>query len=218
MTRDISDIKNIILTGLPSLTRQGLNSVCTTLFNVQAAVYGDAAIAAMSIAGRCSNLLFSFALGIAQGFQPVCAFNYGAGKYGRVKKATYFTVVMGMCILGILCSICYVNAPAIVHLFREETEILEVGSGALQWMCRLLFVLPVSAEGSMLFQSTGMKGRALFIAAMQSGLIMIPLLLILPYYWGLTGLQMAQPLAYLFAGIITVPVVAGFFSSLRESQ
>lgn len=218
MTRDISDIKNIILTGLPSLTRQGLNSVCTTLLNVQAAVYGDAAIAAMSIAGRCSNLLFSFALGIAQGFQPVCAFNYGAGKYGRVKKAIYFTVVMGMCILGILCSICYVNAPAIVHLFREETEILEVGSGALQWMCRLLFVLPVSAEGSMLFQSTGMKGRALFIAAMQSGLIMIPLLLILPYYWGLTGLQMAQPLAYLFAGIITVPVVAGFFSSLRESQ
>lgn len=218
VTRDFSDVRNIILTGLPSLTRQGLNSICTTLLNVQAGVYGDAAIAAMSIVGRCGNLLFSFALGIAQGFQPVCAFNYGAGKYRRVKKATYFTVAMGMGILCILCGICCGNAENIIYLFREEPEILEIGTGALRWLCGFLIVLPVSAVGSMLFQSTGMKGRALFIAAMQSGVILIPLLIFLPRFFGLTGLQMAQPLAYFLAGLITVPVVLNFFSSLPEDS
>lgn len=217
ITHDFSDVKNIMLTGLPSLARQGLNSISTTLVNVQAAAYGDAAIAAMSIVGRCGNLLFSFALGIAQGFQPVCAFNYGAGKYDRVKKATWFTIVMGMGILGVLCTACYINAPAIVYLFRDEEEILQAGTGALRWLCAFLFVLPVSAVGSMLFQSIGKKGRALFIASMQSGLIVIPLLLVLPHFLGLTGIQVAQPFAYFLSGIITVPVVMGFFRELDAS-
>lgn len=216
ITKDAGDVKNIMLTGLPSLTRQGLNSVSTTLINVQAAAFGDAAIAAMSIVGRCSNLLFSFALGIAQGFQPVSAFNYGAGKYDRVKKATWFTILMGVGILGVLCTGCYINAPAIVHLFRTEEEILHIGTGALRWMCRFLFTLPLSAVGSMLFQSIGKKGRALLIAAMQSGLVVIPLLLILPHFMGLTGLQTAQPFAYLISGTVTVPVIALFFRNLKS--
>ena len=218
ITKDVGDVKNIMLTGLPSLTRQGLNSVSTTLINVQAAVFGDAAIAAMSIVGRCSNLLFSFALGIAQGFQPVCAFNYGAKKYDRVKKATWFTIIMGMGILGVLCTGCCINAPAIVRLFRKEEEILHIGTGALRWMCRFLFTLPLSAVGSMLFQSIGKKGRALLIAAMQSGLVVIPLLLILPRFLGLTGLQTAQPFAYLISGMLTVPVIAGFFRNLKSEE
>lgn len=218
ITKDVGDVKNIMLTGLPSLTRQGLNSVSTTLINVQAAVFGDAAIAAMSIVGRCSNLLFSFALGIAQGFQPVCAFNYGAKKYDRVKKATWFTIIMGMGILGVLCTGCYINAPVIVRLFRKEEEILHIGTGALRWMCRFLFTLPLSAVGSMLFQSIGKKGRALLIAAMQSGLVVIPLLLILPRFLGLTGLQTAQPAAYLISGMLTVPVIAGFFRNLKSEE
>lgn len=218
ITRDISDVKNIMLTGLPSLARQGLNSISTTLINVQAAAYGDAAIAAMSIVGRCGNLLFSFALGIAQGFQPVSAFNYGAGKYDRVKKATWFTIILGMGILGVLCAGCYFNAPAIIHLFRHEEEIVSAGTGALRWLCRFLAALPVSAVGSMLFQSIGKKGRALLIASMQSGLIVIPLLLILPHFMGITGIQAAQPLAYLISGIVTIPVVLGFFQELNANN
>lgn len=216
ITKDPADVKNIMLTGLPSLTRQGLNSISTTIVNIQAAAYGDAAIAAMSIVGRCSNLLFSFALGIAQGFQPVCAFNYGAGKYDRVKKATWFTIIMGMGILGVLCTVCYIKAPEIVLLFRDEETILTVGTGALRWMCALLFTLPLSAVGSMLFQSIGKKGRALLIASMQSGMVFIPLILILPRFFGLTGIQMAQPCAYLISGIVSIPIIISFFRKLVQ--
>lgn len=215
--KDVSDIKNIILTGMPSLARQGLNSVSTAVLNLQAALFGDAAVAAMSIVGRCGNLLFSFALGIAQGFQPVCAFNYGAGKKDRVRKATWFTIIFGMGIMGVLCAVCDVFAIEIIRLFRDENSILEAGVHAFHWMCRTLYVLPVSAVGSMLFQSIGKKGRAFFLAVLQSGLISIPMMILLPRSFGITGIQTAQPCAYLISGIVTIPILLIFFKQMKSN-
>lgn len=216
ISKDFSDMANIVLTGMPSLARQGLNSISTAVLNLQAAVYGDAAIAAMSIAGRCGNLLFSFALGIAQGFQPVSAFNYGAGKYDRVKKATWFTMVFGIAVMTALCVCCDINAAAIVCLFRDEKSVLDTGSDALRWMCRTLYVLPVSAVGSMLFQSIGKKGRSLLIAMIQGGMVSIPLMLFLPQFLGVTGIEIAQPCAYLAAAVVTLPIMAVFFKHLKQ--
>ena len=85
-------ILSIILIGLPSLARQGMSALSTTLMNVTARPYGDAAIAAMSIVMRLSFMLFAIGLGIGQGYQPVCGFNYGAKKYDRVRRASFFTL------------------------------------------------------------------------------------------------------------------------------
>lgn len=216
MSKEREDIQNIILTGLPSLARQGLNSVSTAVLNLQAAMFGDAAVAAMSIVGRCGNLLFSFALGIAQGFQPICAFNYGAGKHDRVKKSALFTILFGMGVMGALCAVCDLFAVEIIRLFREEESVGKVGADAFHWMCRTLYFLPISAVGSMLFQSIGKKGRSFFIAALQSGCISIPCMLILPNLFGIAGIQMAQPCAYLIAGALTIPVLLLFFK--QESK
>ncbi len=218
ITKEWADVKNIIVTGLPSLTRQGMNSLSTTILNVQASVYGDAAIAAMSVVGRCGNLLFSFALGIAQGFQPVSAFNYGSKKYDRVKQGTYFTMIFGACILGVLCSVCYFNAPMIIRLFRSEESIIRIGSDALRYLCLALFTLPVSSVGNMLFQSIGKSGKALFLACIQSGLLFIPLVSILPSFLGLKGIEIAQPCSYIISCMISVPVVMHFFKTLSLQQ
>ena len=217
-TKDIYDIKNIILTGMPSLMRQGLNSVSTTVLNVQAGAFGDGAIAAMSIVARCGNLLFSFALGIAQGFQPVCAYNYGAKKYERVKKATYFTMIFGMLVLMVLCGFCYIQARSIVQFFRNEKEIVSIGTQALRWLCLFLYTLPLSAVGNMLFQSIGKSGRALFLACVQSGLIFIPFISIIPHFLGITGVEIAQPLSYFMSCLITIPFVLGFFKDLQKQE
>lgn len=213
-THEFYDIQNIVMTGMPSLMRQGLNSLSTTVLNLQAAPFGDGAIAAMSIVARCGNLLFSFALGIAQGFQPVCAYNYGAKKYDRVKEGTRFTMLFGMGILSILCLICYLQSPLIIMMFRDESEIVSVGTQALRYLCLTLYTLPLSAVGNMLFQSIGKSTYALLLACIQSGLVFIPLVSILPHFIGLTGIELAQPCAYLISCIITLPTVITFFKKL----
>lgn len=214
-TRSFSDIVNIVLTGMPSLLRQGLNGLATTLLNIQASVYGDAAIAAFSIVNRCSGLLFSIALGIGQGFQPVSSFNFGARKYTRVRRAFAFTVLAGMCVLLLLCSLCFINSESVVMLFRKDIDVVTIGSEALRYACVGLVTLPLSAIGGMLFQSNGKKGRAIFLSLMQSGGIFIPLLLILPRLLGLKGLELAQPAAYVVAGTFSIPFVLSYLSSMK---
>jgi putative efflux protein, MATE family len=215
-TKEFYDIRNIIVTGLPSLMRQGMNSLSTSFLNVQASVYGDSAIAAMSIVSRCGNLLFSCALGIAQGFQPVCAYNYGAKKYERVKKGTWFTMIAGISILSLFCSVCFIYANDVICLFRSEASIVEIGGLSLKYLCLALLSLPISSVGSMLFQSIGKSGTALLLACIQSGFIFIPLISILPHFFHIYGIMLAQPCSYVIAAMITLPFVIKFLKTMKE--
>jgi putative MATE family efflux protein len=79
-------LKEIFAGGSPSLFRQGFSSISTIVLNVAAGVYGDAAIAGMSIVTRLIFLSGSAMIGFGQGFQPVCGFNYGAKLYSRVRE------------------------------------------------------------------------------------------------------------------------------------
>ncbi len=217
-TRDPHDVSNIFLTGLPSMVRQGANSIATALLNSQAAVYGDAAIAAFSIVNRCTGLLFSLALGLGQGFQPVSAFNYGAKKYSRVKKAYIFTILSATAVLAVICTLCKIHADSIVMLFRKDEDVIRIGTEALGYSCIGLVFLPLSSIGSMLFQSIGKKGRAFLLSFIQSGGFFIPMLLILPRFFGLTGLELAHPAAYCLAGIVSLPIVIHYLSRMGRED
>lgn len=216
MTKEFMDVQNIIVVGAPSFFRQGLGSISTSILNIQAGAYGDAAIAAMGVVSRVSNLLFSFALGIGQGFQPVSAFNYGAKKYDRVKKGTYFTMAVGCTILSILCIICFTNATSIIQLFRKEEIIVTMGTAALRYQCCTLWMMSFTAVGNMLFQSIGESKKALFLSTLQNGLAFIPLIVILPNVIGLVGIQLAQPCATFITCCITVPLVLSFFKQINQ--
>ena len=202
ISRNIDTFINIIVTGSPSLARQGLNSISTAMLNMMAKPLGDAAIAAMSVVGRVSNMLFSLSLGIAQGFQPVSSFNYGAGDYKRVKESTVFTIGFGTALIAVLCTLAFINAPLIISLFRSEELVIEIGSAALRLMCLGLLLLPTVSVTNMLFQGIGESKKALFVACLQSGAFFIPLVVILTKCFGVNGLICATPLSYLLAFIV----------------
>ncbi|MBE5730412.1 MAG: MATE family efflux transporter [Clostridiales bacterium] len=216
--REFKTVADIVITGLPSFARQGLNSVSTMVLNAQAKAFGDAAIAAMGYVGRTSSLIFSVGLGIGQGFQPVAGFNYGARKYSRVKKGTWFTLGFGVAFIGCISACCFALAPQIISLFRSEAEVVEIGSKALRIMCVFLLFLPISVVGTMLFQSIGKSGRALIVSCLQSGALFIPLCLILPIFLGIFGIQIAQPLAYFMSALVSLPMTLSFLRHLPKDE
>ena len=216
LKKGIPELKNIMYTGLPSLTRQGLSSVATMLLNNTAGLYGDAAVAGMTIVNRICFFIFAVGLGIGQGFQPVCAFNYGAKKYKRVKKGFFFTWGVGELLLAILAVIGLVFSDSLVGFFRDDPEVIEVGSFALKMQLLALFFQPLSICTNMMLQSVGKNKHATFLSAIRSGVAFIPSLLILSRILGLTGVQIAQPVGDVITFFISIPFMVSFFKNSGE--
>ncbi len=222
--KGLSQLKNIMFTGLPSLTRQGLSSVSTMLLNNMAGIYGiaagygDAAVAGMTIVNRICFFIFAVGLGIGQGFQPVSAFNYGAKEFKRVKKGFVFTFVVGEILLAILAIIGLFFSDSLVGFFRDDPQVIEIGSFALKAQLIALFFQPLSICCNMTFQSVGKNKSATFLSALRSGLVFIPILFITTRFWGLTGVQISQALADVVTFFIAIPFTLVFFKHLRKEQ
>ncbi len=209
---------NIMATGFPSLLRQGLNSLTTVLLNSQCAVYGDAAVAGMSIVSRIVFFAFSIAIGIGQGFQPVSAFNYGAGKYSRIRKGFWFTALAAEGVIVVSCVLLNVFSDNLIALFRDDPAVIAVGTRALRLQALATLLLPVCMTTEMLFQSTGKRLSASFISALRNGLIFIPALFVLAHFRGLAGIQEAQPLSLVLSMPLVVPFVIHFFRKLPKKD
>ena len=214
----LEDVTLICKTGFPSMMRQGLSSISTMVLNGQAGAYGDAAVAAMSIVNRVCFFAFSVGLGIGQGFQPVSAFNYGAKKYNRVRKGFLATWGMGEIFLGLFAIIGFMNAEFLVSLFRDDPEVIAIGTVALSAQMIALFFQPLSVCANMMFQSVGKNGVATFLAMLRSGLFLIPTLLVLSATLGLTGIEIAQTVADILTCVVSVPFVIRFLKTLKRLE
>lgn len=216
VTKDMSEVLLICKTGLPSMMRQGLSSISTMILNGQAGVYGDAAVAAMSIVNRICFFIFSVGLGIGQGFQPVSAFNYGAKKYERVRKGFYFTLGAGEVLLGAVAVVGMFFPEQLITFFRDDPEVIAIGSVALSAQLIALFFQPLSVCSNMLFQSIGKNGRATFLSMLRSGLCFIPVILVLSRTMGLLGVEIAQTVADVMSFFIALPFVISFMKKLKK--
>ena len=216
--KGIPHLKAIVSTGFPSLMRQGLSSISTMLLNNAAGLYGDAAVSAVTIVNRICFFIFAVGLGIGQGFQPVCSFNYGAKKYSRVKKGFFFTLFAGEALLSLLAVVGLFLSDGLVGIFRDDPAVIEIGSFALKAQLFSLFFQPLSICCNMTFQSIGKNKSATFLSALRSGLIFIPTLLILTHFIGLTGIQITQTVTDALAFFITLPFAVVFFRKLPKDE
>lgn len=212
------DILGIVRNGFPSLIRQILNSVSTAALNIGAAPYGDAAIAAMTIVGRIVMFIGSVMIGIGQGMQPVTAFNNGAKKYARLRHAFRFTLTLGEGILCILAVFGWIFAKPLVTLFRNDPDVIRIGSVALHLQCIALIFQPLTVVSNMFFQSTGRAKMASFLASLRSGLCYIPIILILPHFIGLLGIESAQTVSDILTFLISLPFDIRFFKTLPKKD
>lgn len=215
---DCKMILAIAAVGLPSLLRQGLSSISNGLLNNLSNPYGDSAIAAMSIVGRYTNLVLCVGLGIGQGFQPVCSFNYAAGKYDRVKKALTFTMGVGFVLMFLIAIPGIVVPEKIIWLFQKKQEVIDCGKNALRFASIGALFMPLSVSANMLYQSIQKAGTASVLAMLRSGVVFIPCLLLLQYLWQFLGIQLAQPIADAISGLVSIPFLITFLKTTPKDE
>jgi Na+-driven multidrug efflux pump len=194
---------------LDRLFRQGLAAVSTLMLNQTAGqMGGDAAIAGMSVVTRVLMLLASALIGFGQGYQPVCGFNYGAKLFSRVKEGYFFCVKVGTAILTAGSALCLIFAPQIISFFRDDPEVIKVGTVALRAQAISLPLMATIVITNMMLQSMGKGIKATITSSARNGIFFIPLILILPRLFGLFGVEITQACADALSFLLTVPLTA----------
>ena len=208
-------VKEIIAGGTPSISRQGLASVSTIALNSVAGNYGDAAIAAMSIVTRISMFIFSVIVGLGQGFQPMCGFCYGAKLYDRVKEGFWFGTNIGTLFLLFWSVVLIIFIGEVVSLFRDDPEVIAIGIPALRYQMIIFPACSFMMMANMMMQTCRKTIRANILAASRQGLFFIPLIFVLPYFYGLFGVEICQAVSDVISLIVTIPIVWSAFKEMR---
>ena len=208
-------VKEIIAGGTPSISRQGLASVSTIALNSVAGNYGDAAIAAMSIVTRISMFIFSVIVGLGQGFQPMCGFCYGAKLYDRVKEGFWYSTKIGTFFLLFWSVILIIFSGEVVSLFRDDPEVIAIGIPALRYQMIIFPACSFMMMANMMMQTCRKTIRANILAASRQGLFFIPLIFVLPYFYGLFGVEICQAVSDIISLIVTIPIVWSAFKEMR---
>ena len=200
-------VYHILAGGMPNFSRQSITSIALILLNVVAAKYGDGVIAALTISSRIAALAYMIMIGWGQGFQPICAMNYGAKQYDRVKKAFKFAVIGGTLFLIIAAILLYVFSEPLIKTMSNDNEVILVGVEILRMQCITMPLLGYFAISSMLMQNIGQYFWASIISISRQGIFYIPLLYILSNILGQFGIYLLQPVADVLSFGLAVIVV-----------
>ena len=211
VSRHARDYGQIIAVGFPTIARQGMASLASALMNIQGAIYGDAAVAALTISNKIYLLVRNVMIGIGQGFQPVAGYNYGAGDRKRTREAFLFATKLGTGICILAAGIIAAFAGSIIAWFRDDEQVVAIGRVALLYACAVMPFMAYSTFVNQLYQCLGFKLPATVLASLRQGICFLPLIFILPHFLGLAGVQATQPASDLLTFFICIPFQIAFF-------
>lgn len=181
-------------------------------------VYGESIpIACAGIITKVNQVFLSFIIGISQGLQPIVSFNYGAKKYGRVKKAYLHAAAAGF-VLALTAFILFQTIPRqIISIFGSGSE--EYYRFAVRYFHIFLFftflnfLQPITSN---FFTAIGKPKRGIFLSLTRQIIFLLPLLLLFPLFLGIDGIMYAGPIADLAAGVTAILMVAHEFSRKHD--
>lgn len=192
----LSILREIVAIGFSEFTRMAAGSLSIILINsTLARLGGDTSVAVYGVINRSMSFFFMPLLGIAQGFQPILGFNYGAGNMQRSRQVIRLsiTTATALAIAGFLITRFFPGA--IFRLFSTDELLIAEGVKAMGLITFVFFLVGFQIIGSAMFQALGKARPAFILSLSRQVLLLLPLVLLLPRYFGTPGVWMAFPLA-----------------------
>ncbi len=201
---DLPILKEMSALGFVTLSRQAVVSVTYLLMNnILFDIGGEASVASYGIIARMLMFALFPVLGVTQGFLPIAGYNYGAHKFTRVResinKAILYAGGLGLVIFVVIM----IFPEAIVSIFTTNKEILSETPHYMRWVFAATPIIAIQLIGSAYFQAIGKAVPALLLTLTRQGFFFIPLIFILPHYFGELGVWISFPAADVLSTIIT---------------
>ena len=196
-------VSEIFKIGSVNLLRQGTISLLAivlnnTLFyygNLQGGMGGEIAISVYGLATRMTMFALFPLIGIAQGFMPIAGYNYGAKMYDRVNSVIKIALIYGFIIASFIGVILMVSSDFIPYIFTKDTKLIEHAPNAIFWIFSATPVIVFHLIAPSYYQAIGKAIPALLLTLTKQGVFLIPLVLILPIYFGIEGVWYSFPIS-----------------------
>ena len=205
-------IRYIISIGFAPFAMNVASSIVTGVMNTLFIRYGgDISVGAMGIVHSSTMMLMMTIISINMAIQPIVGFNYGAGLYCRVKESVMKAIKYATLIATAGWLICMLIPGAVISIFNSDSmELREAGVLGLRIYCAVLPVVGYQIIASTYFQAIGKARLAAFLSLLRQIIVLLPLIIILPHFWGVTGVWIANPIADVVAAVVS------FFFFRRE--
>lgn len=201
---DLKTFREIGALGFVTFSRQVVVSLVYLIMNnILFDTGGEAAVAVYAIIGRM--LLFALfpVLGVTEGFLPIAGYNYGAGKFLRVRESINKAILYACLLAIIIFGIIQIFAVQISEIFTHDELVLRDAPAAMRWVFAAIPIIAFQLIGSAYFQAIGKARPALLLTLTRQGFFFIPLVLILPHYFGELGVWISFPIADVLSTIVT---------------
>lgn len=197
-------IKEITELSFVTFSRQGVVSILAIILNHTLYSYGgEHSIAVYGIISRMLMFALFPILGITQGFIPIAGYNHGAQNYERVKESIQISIKYAAILASLIFVVILYYATPIVAVFTTDDKVIAETPNALRWVFAASPIIAIQLIGAAYFQAAGKAKKALLLTLSKQGFFLIPLVLILPNFFGIFGVWVAFPIADVLSTILT---------------
>lgn len=201
---NFSIVKEIVSLGGVTVVRQGTISILTIILNYSLFKYGgEISIAIYGIINRVMLFALFPVLGVTQGFLPIAGYNYGANNTERVKETIKTSILFGTGIAVLIFILIMLFPTELVGVFTEDEKLLKLTPDALIVAFLATPVITTQLIGSAYFQAAGKALPALLLTLLKQGFFLIPLVYILPKFYGVNGVWISFPIADVLSTALT---------------
>lgn len=214
-------LKDILILGSASFFMNLSEGVVNICFNKQVLLYGgDVAVSAMTILFSIFQFMLLPVEGVAQGSQPIISYNYGAGRYDRVKATIRLAAIVTVTFTFLATTAIMLFPQIFIRIFNSDPSLLEIGVPMLRIYVGGLFILGLNSTFQQSYNSLGKGGRAFFFAFFRKFILLIPLIYLLPSVlpYGLYAVILAEPVSDVITTVTNTISFRSFLNHLLHEQ
>lgn len=210
-------VSEVFALGASSLGRHGAGSILMAILNHILFVYGgELSVAVYGIINRIMRVIFMPVFGIVQAFLPITGFNYGAGNLKRVLETLRKSILVSTLIFSLIFLFLMIFAGPVMKVFSSNKDLIEQGKFAIRGILLLTPLIGFQVIGAGYFQAIGKALPSFFLSLTRQIFFLLPLVLLLPRYWGLNGIWFSFPAADMLSAVVTTIMLVPEVKRLKQ--
>lgn len=197
-------VGGILAIGVSPFAMQLATSMVQLIYNFSLKTYGgDLAIGAMATVNSISMIFVMPAFGFVQAMQPIVGYNFGAKKYNRVRKTLKISLISATVVFVLGALLTQFAPEMLVSVFNKDPELMGLTVNGLRKYTLAMPLIGISIVGTYYIQSTGKAKMSMLLSLLRQVIILIPLISIMPRFFGVNGAWFSQPIADLISSVVT---------------